>query len=98
MSTSDLQYDVVVVGAGIAGLTAASELTARGLSVHVVERENRVGGRVQTDIVDGFTIDRGFQVYLTAYPRAGSVLDLRALHLCTFESGALIWKIGRAHV
>ena len=91
MSTSDPQYDVVVVGAGIAGLTAASELAARGLRVHVVERESRVGGRVQTDVVDGFTIDRGFQVYLTAYPRAGSVLDLRALRLRKFEPGALIW-------
>lgn len=88
---SETEYDVVVIGAGIAGLTAAVSLAKVGLRVHVFERDSDVGGRVQSDVIDGFTIDRGFQVYLTAYPRAGSLLDLNALHIHRFEPGALTW-------
>ncbi|MDA3023350.1 MAG: FAD-dependent oxidoreductase, partial [Actinomycetota bacterium] len=83
--------DVVVIGAGIAGLAAAVALTDAGLRVCVIEREDAPGGRVRSDTVEGFTIDRGFQVYLTAYPHAGQLLDLDALHLRRFEPGAMIW-------
>ena len=88
---SETEYDVVIIGAGIAGLTAAVSLADIGLRVHVFERDSDVGGRIRSDVVDGFTIDRGFQVYLTAYPRTGNLLDLDALHLQRFESGALTW-------
>ncbi len=83
--------DVIVVGAGIAGLTAAVMLTDAGLRVHVLERDDAPGGRIRSDVVEGFTIDRGFQVYLTAYPRSGQLLDLEALELRRFEPGAMIW-------
>lgn len=83
--------DVIVVGAGMAGLAAALALVDAGLRVRVLEREEAPGGRVRSDVVDGFTIDRGFQVYLTAYPRSGQLLDLEALALCRFEPGAMIW-------
>ncbi|MDQ1634562.1 MAG: hypothetical protein QOJ32_1371 [Frankiaceae bacterium] len=58
--------DVAVVGAGLAGLSAALHLSAAGRSVQVFEASDGVGGRVRTDIVDGYRLDRGFQVYDTA--------------------------------
>jgi phytoene dehydrogenase-like protein len=58
----------------------------------VLESSDAVGGRVRTDHVDGFLLDRGFQVYLSAYPKAGKFLDLKALDLCRFRPGALVRK------
>jgi phytoene dehydrogenase-like protein len=87
--------DVIVVGAGVAGLCCARELHAAGLDVLVLERGDAPGGRVRTDAVDGFLLDRGFQVLLTAYPEARRVLDFERLGLRPFESGALIRKDGR---
>ena len=87
--------DVVVVGAGLAGLACARELARRGVECVVLEASDAVGGRVRTDRVDGFQIDRGFQVHLTAYPEARRVLDYDALDLQPFEPGALVWRGGR---
>ncbi len=87
--------DVIVVGAGVAGLCCARELHAAGLDVLVLERGDAPGGRVRTDAVDGFLLDRGFQVLLTAYPEARRVLDYERLGLRPFESGALIRRDGR---
>jgi len=87
--------DCVVVGAGLAGLACARRLVAAGRRVAVVEAADRVGGRVATDTVDGFRIDRGFQVYNDAYPEGQSQLDLTALDLGRFEPGALIADRGR---
>lgn len=89
---------VVVVGAGLAGLTAARVLNRRGIDVVILEASDGVGGRVRSDIVDGFILDRGFQVLLTAYPEIHRHLDVPALDLRTFEPGAAVWKGGRAHV
>lgn len=89
------EVDCIIVGAGLAGLTCARELTRRGFGVRVLEAADRVGGRVATDDLDGFRIDRGFQVYLDAYPEGQRQLDLPALHLGCFESGALIASQGR---
>ncbi len=83
--------DVVVVGAGLAGLAAARVLCDAGRSVVVLEASDGVGGRVRTDVVDGFRLDRGFQVLLTAYPEAQSQLDLDALELRSFLPGSLVW-------
>jgi protoporphyrinogen oxidase len=85
---SDLR--VVIVGAGIAGLCCARTLVDRGLRPIVLESGDAVGGRVRTDVVEGFRIDRGFQVYLTAYPEGAKFLDLDALQLRRFEPGAMI--------
>ena len=71
--------DAVVVGAGVAGLACARELHAAGLDVLVLEAGTVAGGRVRTDVVDGFLLDRGFQVLLTAYPEARRVLDYERL-------------------
>jgi phytoene dehydrogenase-like protein len=87
--------DVVVVGAGVAGLCCARELHAAGVDVLVLERSDDPGGRVRTDDVEGFLLDRGFQVLLTAYPEARRVLDVERLGLRPFASGALIRSGGR---
>ena len=89
---------VIVVGAGLAGLACAGELTAAGVSVRVLEASDDVGGRVRTDIIDGFVVDRGFQVILTAYPELHRQFDVDALDLREFDPGALVWRGGRGHV
>jgi phytoene dehydrogenase-like protein len=90
--------DVVVIGAGLAGLTAARTLHRAGRTVRVLEAGDGIGGRVRTDAVDGFLLDRGFQVMLTAYPEAHRQLDMAALDLRPFEAGALVWRGGSGHV
>lgn len=84
------QRDVVVVGAGIAGLVCARDLQCAGLDVLVLEADDEVGGRIRTDRIDGMLLDRGFQLLNPGYPRAQTDLDLNALDLRTFEAGAVI--------
>ena len=94
--------DIVIVGAGLAGLAAARELQQRDLSVVIVEAADRVGGRVTSDDVAGipFALDRGFQVYNPAYPEGQRVLDHAALDLQSFAAGVLVrigdrlWRVG----
>ena len=90
--------DVVIVGAGLAGLSASRYLTAAGFDVHVLEASDGVGGRVRTDHVDGFTLDRGFQILLTAYPELKKQFDVDALNLQPFDPGALVWINGKGKV
>ena len=90
-----MKIDVVVVGAGIAGLRCAGELVAAGVDTVVIDAASAVGGRVRTDEVDGFLLDRGFQVLLTAYPEARAALDYEALDLRDFFPGALVRHEGR---
>jgi phytoene dehydrogenase-like protein len=63
----------------------------------VLDSSDAVGGRVRTDIVDGFQLDRGFQVMLTAYPELQTQVDMRALDLRPFDPGALVWRNGKGH-
>ena len=86
---------VVIVGAGLAGLCCAKHLVARGIDVLLLESQDDVGGRVRTDLVQGFRLDRGFQVLQTAYPEARQQLDYAALKLKNFEPGALIMTRGK---
>jgi phytoene dehydrogenase-like protein len=88
--------EVVVVGAGLAGLSAATRLADAGCEVLVLEGSGHAGGRLATDRVDGFLVDRGFQVLNTGYPRAAD-LDLDALDLGWFLTGARVWADGRSH-
>jgi phytoene dehydrogenase-like protein len=86
----------LVVGAGLAGLSVATRLTAAGCDVHVLEGSAHAGGRLATRRVDGFVVDRGFQVLNTGYPRVAD-LDLPALRLGWFDRGARIRVDGRSH-
>jgi phytoene dehydrogenase-like protein len=86
---------VVIVGAGLAGLGCALDLESRGIGTLVLEASDAAGGRVRTDVADGFRFDRGFQVLLTAYPEARRLLDYTALRLRPFFPGALIRADGR---
>ncbi|WP_292945421.1 NAD(P)/FAD-dependent oxidoreductase [Olleya sp. UBA1516] len=88
-------YKIHIIGAGISGLIAATVLEKNGLSPVIIESTDRVGGRVKTDIVEGYQLDHGFQVLLTAYPAAQKYLNLEALQLQTFIPGASIFKNGK---
>ncbi|MFD0531241.1 NAD(P)/FAD-dependent oxidoreductase [Kitasatospora arboriphila] len=87
--------DVVVVGAGLAGLACARDLVAAGLEVAVLEASDGVGGRMRTDLVRGFRLDRGFQVFNTSYPqvRRGSTCGRCG---CTRSPRASSWRAGAA--
>ncbi|MER7582604.1 NAD(P)/FAD-dependent oxidoreductase [Kitasatospora sp. NPDC097691] len=89
--------EVVVVGAGLAGLACALDLTAAGRDVLVVETAEEVGGRMRTDVVRGFRLDRGFQVFNTAYPQVRRRLELRALGLRPFTPGFLLADARGSH-
>jgi len=92
-----MAHEVVIVGGGLSGLCCALELYRNGVSFLLIEATDRVGGRVKTDQCDGFLLDRGFQVLLTAYPEAQRVLDYSALRLKPFYPGALVYDGSRFH-
>lgn len=89
--------DVIVIGAGLAGLHCAVIAQQAGFNVMVVEAGKKIGGRAQTDVVDGHQLDRGFHVLLTAYPEAKKVFDYQALKLKPFFHGALVYYNGKMH-
>ena len=84
------QPDVIIIGGGLAGLSCAVKLTNAGKNVAVLEATDRIGGRVRSDVVDGYTLDHGFQVLLTAYPACRELLDYPALRLRAFDPGAMV--------
>jgi len=90
-----MNRSVIIIGAGLSGLVAAESLQRKGWRVTVLENCGRVGGRIQTDLVEGFLLDHGFQVFLTAYEQASKTLDCKKLDLGRFESGALIFYNGK---
>lgn len=86
-----MNEDVVIIGAGLAGLACARTLTAAGIGVQLLEASDDVGGRVRSDHVDGFILDRGFQILLTAYPELYRWFNLDQFDLRKFQPGATIW-------
>ncbi|MEM1216779.1 MAG: NAD(P)/FAD-dependent oxidoreductase [Bacteroidota bacterium] len=91
------EQPIVIIGAGVAGLVAALELEKAGYQPVLLEATERVGGRVKTDLRDGFRLDHGFQVLLTAYQEAQRYLDYEALDLRRFRPGAEIYKAGKSY-
>ncbi|MFI7300464.1 NAD(P)/FAD-dependent oxidoreductase [Streptomyces sp. NPDC050121] len=91
------QADVVVVGAGVAGLSAAHRLTSAGVTTAVLESAPWVGGRMSTEKVDGFRLDRIGQLLSTAYPELALTPGLDALVLRPFAPGVLLHSDGRHH-
>lgn len=89
--------EVVIIGAGLAGLCAARILNKRHVSCTIFEAADDIGGRVRTDIVRGFLLDRGFQVYLTSYPEGREVLFYESLGFHPFAHGAIV-RVGGAFV
>ena len=87
-----------IIGGGISGLIAARVLEEHGLSATIIEATDRLGGRVKTDVVDGYNLDHGFQVLLTAYPAAKKYLDFDALALQEFLPGSAIFKNGKQKI
>src|ERR1700722_9600237 len=92
-----IMSEVDVVEAGLAGLSCTLSLQASGIAVTLLEASDAPGGRIRTDMVEGFLLDRGFQVLLTAYPDAKRLLDTPALQMKTFRPGAFVWLSRRVH-
>ncbi len=88
-------YKIHIIGAGVSGLIAATVLEQNGFYPVIIEATDKVGGRVKTDIVNGYQLDHGFQVLLTAYPAAQKYLDFESLDLQKFLPGASIFKNGK---
>ncbi|MCQ4207146.1 NAD(P)/FAD-dependent oxidoreductase [Streptomyces longispororuber] len=89
--------DVVIVGAGVAGLTAAQHLTRAGAQVLVLEAAGGIGGRMSTEKVDGFRLDRIGQLLSTSYPGLRHTPGLDGLVLRPFSPGVLVHSEGRHH-
>jgi protoporphyrinogen oxidase len=87
--------DVVIIGAGVAGLAAARRLAIAGREVCVIDASDEIGGRIRTDQVDGLLLDRGFQLYNPSYSEGISVLDLKALDVKSFSPGVIVSIDGR---
>ena len=85
-----MKHDVIIIGAGLSGLSAAVHLHRQGRKALILEASDRAGGRVKTDVIDGFILDRGFQVLLTAYPEAKSLLNYKNLQLKKMLPGAIV--------
>lgn len=96
-STVNDPKTVIVIGGGLAGLSAATYLHSSGVPFLLLEASDGVGGRVRTDVVDGFLLDRGFQIFITAYPEAQKLLDYSSLDLQKFYSGARVYYNGGFH-
>ncbi|MBG0565666.1 NAD(P)/FAD-dependent oxidoreductase [Actinoplanes aureus] len=92
-----VEVDVVIVGGGLAGLSAARRLDRAGVEWLLVEGSDRLGGRIATDVLDGWRMDRGFQVLNTAYPRLPALVDVDALDMRYFTSGVLVRRGGGLH-
>lgn len=84
--------EVVIIGAGVAGLIAALELEKAGVSPLIIEASDVPGGRLKTDKIDGYMLDHGFQVLLTAYPETRHYLDYEPLKLGKFDPGAVVFS------
>ena len=85
------KYDIIIIGAGLAGLAAGKTLQNLGYNILIIEKENSIGGKLKSKSNLGFNIDKGFQVLLTGYEETSKILDYKKLALNYFDNGALVW-------
>lgn len=88
---------VHIIGGGVSGLIAAHVLENHGLSPVIIDANDRVGGRVKTDIVKGFQLDRGFQVLLSSYSATKKYLDYKSLDLQPLKAGSCVFVGGKQY-
>lgn len=93
-----MKFDVVIVGGGIAGLSCALTLQKKNLTFIVLESGDKFGGRIKTNVKDGFRLDHGFQVLQTGYPEAQRMLHLNDLNLQKFPAGVAVRYNGKFHI
>ena len=91
------QDKALIIGAGVAGLSCGLSLHKAGIPFSIIEASDGIGGRVRSDKVDGYILDRGFQIFLTSYPEAKAILDYPSLDLKPFYAGAMVQYNGRFH-
>ena len=91
-----MKTTVAIIGGGLSGLNCARVLEQAGIPFLLFEQADSLGGRVATDVIDGFQLDRGFQVLLTAYPEAGRALDYEQLELQSFYPGSIV-RVGQTN-
>ncbi|PWA77901.1 FAD/NAD(P)-binding oxidoreductase family protein [Artemisia annua] len=84
----------IIIGAGLSGLAAATHLHSNNIPFLLIDSSDAVGGRVRTDALDGFLLDRGFQIFITGYPEARKILNYDTLNLQRFYSGAKVYYNG----
>ena len=82
---------ILIIGAGMSGLAAGRELQRRGRSFRILERSDRVGGRLGSILVEGFSCDLGFQVSMSNYRRLESLVGRKTLPRDPFVPGAVVW-------
>lgn len=93
-----IETDIAIIGAGAAGLACAIELLKNNVKDFIVlESSDSPGGRIKTDIVDGFLLDRGFQVFIEGYPESRRILDYSKLDLKPFSPGAFVKYQNKLH-
>ncbi|RAP25938.1 hypothetical protein DID74_02660 [Candidatus Marinamargulisbacteria bacterium SCGC AG-333-B06] len=85
------QTQVAIIGAGLAGLSAAKEFENHNIDYLVIEKDNTIGGKQKTSLINGYQCDHGFQILLTAYPEVIKQLDIKALQPYYFNNGAKLW-------
>jgi protoporphyrinogen oxidase len=88
-----IECDCIVIGAGLAGLAAAKDLQSAGLTTLVLEASDRSGGRVKSDLIDGYTLDHGFQVFNSGYPHIKNTGLLKPLGFTPFVKGLIPFRI-----
>ena len=93
-----MSQEIIIIGAGVSGLTAALHLESLGYSPKIYEASDSVGGRVKSDVLNDYILDHGFQVLLTAYPMAQKYLDFESLNLNYFKSGSYVFKKGQKYL
>ena len=91
-------FKIYIIGAGVSGLVAAQVMENKGYHPIILETSERAGGRVKTDVTEGFQLDHGFQVLLSSYPAAQKYLDFKALKLQELKPGAVIFNNGKQQI